>query len=182
MRFELGAMCRAPRVFLWGVTGIGDRAEAGLSALLERHRPSAVLGVGFCGGLRDSAGCGHVAVPAEVVSDRGGDPVALRVGPRARGRMVSVARVAADPEEKARLARRFGADYVDQESYGWALAAARFGLPLTVVRVVLDGPGDVLPTWHRPASWPSAALLPVRAFAVRRILGEAGTQVLCGRW
>lgn len=164
------------------MTGVGDRAKAGLAALIERHRPRAVVGIGFCGGLGERAHRGAVAIPAEVVSEHGGNPLAFTPCPGAGGRIVSVRRIAADPDGKARLAERFAADYVDQESYGWAQAAAEAGVALAVVRVVLDGPGEFLPTWRRPASWPGACLLPARAWRIRRILGEAGRRVLCECW
>jgi adenosylhomocysteine nucleosidase len=180
--FELGAMRGQAGSYRWGVTGVGQRAAAGLTSLIERHRPRAVVGIGFCGGLRQDAQRGTVAIPAEVVDERGGSPIAFYPHPGGWGRIGSVGRVAADPGEKARLRERSGADWVDQESYAWARVAARRGIPLTVVRVVLDGPHEFLPTWGRPESWPAALFLPARALWARRILRETGREVLCAYW
>jgi adenosylhomocysteine nucleosidase len=163
------------------VTGAGPaRADRGARAVLAAWRPALVLGAGLCGALR-AAPPGTVVVPDLLCDAAGGParrPLPLPVPGARGGVLVSVPQVVTSREARARAADRWGADWVDQESYAWAAAAEAHGVPFAVVRVVVDGPDDPLPLLAAPATWPAAFRLPAHALAARRRLGEVVAHLL----
>lgn len=120
-----------------------------------------VFSFGVAGGLDPALAPGDWIIASSVVSDAG----RFRVDPEwATALMAALpgavhADVAgidsplADPADKLRLRRRFGAVAVDTESHIAAAVAARQGLPFAAARVVLD------PARRR---LPPAALVPLR--------------------
>jgi adenosylhomocysteine nucleosidase len=186
LAFEAGPLARAlaggPVPATVAATGVGPvAARDGARALIRRHRPRMVLGCGLCGALEERWRPGSVALPERLLCGCGGPALwtSLGRGPVPCGALLTVRRPAALPEEKAALATRFGAQWVDQETYAWAAAAAESGLPFAALRVVLDGYGEALPVWRRPGSWPAAVWLPGRALAVRRHLILAARELVC---
>ncbi|WP_067933773.1 phosphorylase family protein [Alicyclobacillus kakegawensis] len=163
-------------------TGMGpERGLSGARTAIERHQPGWVIGAGVCGGLAPETRFGQVVVPEFLLSEDA--ERALRARPISGlnmfGHMVSVRSVAATPERKRELYEATGAQWVDQESYAWCVAATEAGIPFTALRVVLDDANHALPHWARPSTWAAAAWLPVRAMAARRRLAEIGRCVLC---
>lgn len=183
LRFEAAPLRRLLRrrglAAAVAVTGIGPRA-AGTRArlLIARHRPRAVLGVGFCGALQPGWPVGTVVRPRCLQSEDGG-PV-LEVGcwamPEVAGTLLSVRRAATTTHCKRALAQRFAAQWVDQESYAWAAAARAAAVPCVIVRVVVDAAGDTLPDWRRPETWGAWWRLPQRALRARGSLTTAAAQ------
>src|SRR5438552_8426931 len=136
-------------------TGVGRaRTERALDWLLGRpllgnvaYRPKMVLSAGFCGGLRDGLRTGDVVLATEVVDESGGRwpttwPGELPAGgwdpPLHRGRLLTAARLAGEPDVKRALGLEHDAPAVDMESAALARRCAAAEVPFGCVRVVLD--------------------------------------------
>ena len=136
-------------------TGVGRaRTERALDWLLGRpllgnvpYRPKVVLSAGFCGGLQDGLRTGDVVLATEVVDDAGGRwpatwPGELPAGrwdpPLVRGRLLTAAHLAGEPEVKRALGRLYDAAAVDMETAALARRCAAAEVPFGSVRVVLD--------------------------------------------
>jgi nucleoside phosphorylase len=166
------------------VTGAGpERARSGLEAVLNRIHPDHILAVGLCGGLNPVDAIGAYAIPTELVAgyDYGVYACAPWPGITAQGRLVSVCKLAATPEEKARLREQHNARWVDMETFAWASVAAAQGIPLTVIRVIVDGARDYIPSWQVRKSWGSALTLAMHALLARRRLRAIAPRILCVR-
>ena len=142
-------------------TGIGERVEGAMRAVLERYEASFVLSAGLAGALDPDLRAGGLVLCETVVS--GPDPqapavlsdarlleaaasAAARAGLRVRrGRSLTVDGIVGDPAAKAELRLSTGADVVEMESHRVGLAAQERGLPFLAVRAVLDGAADALP-------------------------------------
>lgn len=131
----------------------------GAAAAIRAARPSAILAVGFGGGLSPAVKVGELVL---------GDPVVDSTGPghwrpavglasaaagaarRARlvlhaGPVLSVSKTEATPAGKAVAGGRSAALALDMESACLARAAAEAGVPFVAVRVISDAAGDRLP-------------------------------------
>ena len=152
LRIEAALISSAARGAAVRKTGMGpDRAKSAAGALAA-HAASAMLVLGFCGGLDARSVPGEVIVAEDVyaASDEGHAEERVRcelthqlvgrltgLGLKVRtGDVVCVAHLALG-ERRAQL-HAGGAIAVDMESV-W-LAAGRSGRPFGVVRVVLDSP------------------------------------------
>ena len=142
-------------------TGIGERVEGAMRAVLERYEASSVLSAGVAGALDPDLRAGDLLLCETLVS--GADPQALvvlsdaalleaaasaaaRAGLRVRrGRSLTVDRIAGDPAAKAELRLTTGADVVEMESHRAGRIATEKGLPFVAARAVLDEAGDPLP-------------------------------------
>lgn len=128
------------------------RAEASASRFFEAVPCRVVVVTGFAGATQPGCRVGDLVIPETVMDlrrpDGRGDGVPYRVpmavqlfqartGARG-GVMASVARVVAEPAEKARLGRDRGVTAVDLESAAVVAVAAQRGVPWLVARVVLD--------------------------------------------
>jgi 4-hydroxy-3-methylbut-2-en-1-yl diphosphate reductase len=152
MRIEAALISSAGRGRLVRKTGMGPGRSKAAVAQLAGAQASAMLVLGFCGGLDASSVPGEVIVAEEVYSaeDEGHPPERVRCeltgqlvqrlagrGMKVRtGDVVCVSRLALG-ERRAQLHER-GAIAVDMESV-W-LAAGAGERPFGVVRVVLDSP------------------------------------------
>ncbi len=162
-------------------TGMGGaRTAAALDWLLDgplldrvAYRPRVVLSAGFAGALQPGYRVGDVLLATEVADPEGnrwpvtwpGDlPEGRWEPPLHRGRLLTVARMAADPHAKADLGRTHGAAAVDMESAAVARACSRKGVPFGCVRVISD---DV----HTALSPRLASLLAGERVSVLRLLG-----------
>jgi len=136
-------------------TGVGrQRTERALEWLLSRpllgnvaYRPRVVLSAGFCGGLRDDLRTGDVVLATEVVDESAGRwpttwPGELPGGrwnpPLHRGRLLTAAHLAGDPEAKRALGRQHDAMAVDMETAALARLCTAAEVPFGCVRAVLD--------------------------------------------
>jgi adenosylhomocysteine nucleosidase len=163
------------------VSGVGRvQAESATRAVLEERRPSAVLSLGFAGGLVADQRAGdlvvaRVLIPAEDVLD--GDPkprisealgadrtlsdkalgVLATLGLRHRtGACVTASRIVSRPEAKRRLGSDTDALAVEMESFWVALACRERNVPFLAVRAVVDTVGRPLPDFLA-ASEPDAS-------------------------
>jgi adenosylhomocysteine nucleosidase len=131
-------------------TGMGlENAEHAAGWLLSRpqlgnacYRPSVVLFAGFAGALQEGYRVGDVLLATEVVDTEGGRwaatwPESAEAAPR-RGRLLTVARLVAEPAAKRALGARHGAAAVDMETAAAARACSRAGVPFGCVRVISD--------------------------------------------
>ncbi len=179
MRIEAALISSASRRAVVRKTGMGpkrSKAAAGELAAVNAGA-SAMLVLGFCGGLDASSVPGEVIVAEEVYAagDEGHDEERVRcdltnelvgrltgLGLKVRtGDVVCVSRLALG-ERRAQLHAR-GAIAVDMESV-W-LAAGAGGRPFGVVRIVLDSPAHELLRVRAAAGALRAAL------ALRRVAG-----------
>lgn len=185
MAFELaGLVPRDSTELRRIVTGTGPvKARAGLERALSGGVPQRIIALGLCGGLSPGEAPGSVAVPEEIVSREGKRAVGCAPWPGLEnsGRLVTVDSPVSTPSEKAGLRAVTGADWVDMESYVWADMAEEYGVPFTVLRVVVDGWNESLPNVNSPRTWSSALSLPQKSFYARKILHQAARSILCGR-
>jgi adenosylhomocysteine nucleosidase len=136
------------------VAATGDgrvRAEAGMRALLDRHRPDAWIGAGLAGAATPGVPSGTLVVARNVGDAAWASRVLGRGGAR-EAFAVSVDRIAASPREKAALATGPAGSVVtiDTETSSWAAAAG--ALPGLVVRVVSDAVEEEIPAFVAAAS------------------------------
>ena len=142
-------------------SGVGqERMRAGLEWLLARpvlgnvpYRPRLVLSAGFAGALREDCRVGDILLATEV-SDLQGHvwpttwPAEALSGewrpPLRRGRLLTVPRLVATPQEKCALGHEYGAWAVDMESGVLAEMCARQGVPFGCVRAISDDVGTAL--------------------------------------
>jgi hypothetical protein len=123
------------------VTGMGQAAAAAAAADWV-PLVSAVVVCGVAGGTGGVARAGDVVVASAVQGGSGGllpGVCALDLAGAVPGVVASVATPVDGVEERAVLLAR-GALAVETEAAGWAAACAAAGVPLVVVRGVLDTP------------------------------------------
>ncbi|MEA2671617.1 MAG: Phosphorylase superfamily [Chloroflexota bacterium] len=158
-------------------TGMGQDAAAGAAVAALDVGVTAVVVAGVAGGCGPTLAVGTVVV-ATGLCDLGGRPldappvdpaicaaVLAATPPAVAGTVASVDAVVDDPAARARLAAS-GALAIETEAAGWAAACLRAGVPLLVVRAVLDTPqwplGDagvlVRPGATAPSAWRLARL------------------------
>lgn len=130
------------------------RARATAEDLLAEGA-TRLLSWGIAGGLDPRLASGALLLPREVSADpaipcdrdwhRG---VRARLAPHwtpAEGPILSQTDAVTSPREKARLAHAWGVTAVDQETLGVAEAARDAGVPLLVLRAVVDPADRALP-------------------------------------
>lgn len=141
-------------------TGLGKRAAAAATVIIDHYQPQAVVSYGLAGALSPDLRAGDLAIcerscldgaetPAEaaVSSDPGLVSLALSAGeiaPRRAGAL-TVQRVVTDPGEKARLRELSGLDLVEMEGYWVGEAATERAIPFLAVRALFDETDRVLP-------------------------------------
>ena len=139
------------------VAATGDGAAAarrGVARVLDAGPASAVLGLGFAGGLAPSLEVGRLVVGAEVLGEggrRSAHPAWARDAAQAlqvpRGLLLTARNIVPTPAAKAALHGRHDALTVDLESAVWAAAAEEAGIPWLVLRVVFDTADDEVPSY-----------------------------------
>lgn len=172
-------------------------ALAGKLAAVEREGIGAVVSFGLAGGLdpafaagdllvADAVGAGATGADtypcdadsvARLTLRMAGNGVALR-----RGRLVATDAPVMSPQAKTALAARADAVAVDTESQHAAALAARWGVPLVVLRAIADPANAALPPLAVRAIGPDGRL-DLRAIAgelVRRP-GQIGALPATGR-
>jgi adenosylhomocysteine nucleosidase len=122
--------------------GIGAEAarRAGEAAIVL-YDPILVLSVGFAGALDPDLRAGAVIRPRTVVDTGDGSRVECGDGD---GVLVSFAAIAG-ADQKARLARAYGAQAVDMEAAAVARAAQAHGIGFSAVKAISDEAGLVMP-------------------------------------
>ncbi|MBI4830202.1 MAG: hypothetical protein HY801_01325 [Candidatus Lindowbacteria bacterium] len=142
-------------------TGVGPlRTAQRLKEINQSCKPECVISVGCAGALSPRVGIGEVVIPEKLIDDSAGgkeyfsfpDLVKKAVAccgrlgiPSHLGYTVSTPTVAATPEDKKRLATKYGAFAVDMESAQVGAWAAASGLPMLTIRAISDTATDRIP-------------------------------------
>lgn len=160
--------------------GPGPAAAARAAASLLAQGCGALASCGFAGGLDPALRPGDVVV-AEAVVAADGSAFATdsnwrqamlsrlrRLAPRRRcagGRIAGLGQPLLTAADKAECANRLSACAVDMESAAVGKAAAAAGVPLLVVRVILDPADRPIPAWLAGTLGASGKPLPSRLLA-----------------
>lgn len=126
--------------------GVGAEASRrATEAVIALYQPSSVLSVGFAGALDSTMKGGEILVPRRVIDARDGSSVDTGTG---SGALVSFAAIAST-DQKAKLAKAYGAQAVDMEAAAVARGAATHGTAFMAVKAISDGSDFVLPPLER---------------------------------
>jgi adenosylhomocysteine nucleosidase len=138
------------------VTGVGVMAAgAGLRGVLaELDDVSAVLGIGFAGGLTKSTRPGDLVIPTSVLFGRDVETptewlrmaLAALSGGQAWRALTTVDHVVSSPAQKAAIHAATNAEAVDMESGVWGSTCRELNLSWAIVRTVLDSSAEDLPS------------------------------------
>lgn len=131
------------------LSGMGAAAAARTAAELPQGL-RAIVAAGFCGALDPTLRVADLVVADEVIDEATGerfaaDPGLLAAAPGRRGALVSAARLARTPADRARLS----GTAVDMESAALARVAAGRGTPFLALRAVTDETRHRLPDFDR---------------------------------
>jgi adenosylhomocysteine nucleosidase len=122
--------------------GIGaEAARRAAEAIITLYTPALVISAGFAGGLDPALRAGHALTPRLVIDAADGSRSDSGNG---EGVLVSFGEVA-DSEQKASLAKAYGADVVDMEAAAVARCAQAHGIQFTACKVVSDSRDQRLP-------------------------------------
>jgi len=122
--------------------GIGaEAARRAAEAIIALYRPELIISAGFAGGLDPALRAGHALTPRLVIDAGDGSRTDSGTG---KGVLVSFGGVA-DSEQKAGLARAYGADVVDMEAAAVSRSAEAHGIQFTACKVVSDSRDQRLP-------------------------------------
>lgn len=122
--------------------GIGaPAARRAADAIITLYQPALVISAGFAGGLDPALRAGHALTPRLVIDAGDGSRSDSGIG---EGVLVSFGAVA-DSEQKASLARAYGADVVDMEAAAVSRSAEAHGIQFTACKVVSDSRDQRLP-------------------------------------
>jgi adenosylhomocysteine nucleosidase len=123
-------------------------ASAAVSVACSQMPVTAVVSIGFCGGLDPSLAVGDIVVANQVIELASGLTFSARpIGqapPATAGSIVCSDRVAVTVAEKTHLRQR-GAIAVEMEASGVASEAERRSLPFHCARVVSDTAAEAMP-------------------------------------
>ncbi|MBI2831360.1 MAG: hypothetical protein HYX79_03790 [Chloroflexi bacterium] len=201
-RLYLGKYAEKPLLLV--KTGMGkQRAESAARLALEQYPVSALVSMGFAGGLTGESKVGDIVLCSTLYcNDRHGNTdnalqsdaklLALcsqaltgKVTRLRQGKTLTVERPICTPDEKLAAGQSYRADVVEMESYWIASVACEKHIPFIAVRVISDDSKDLLPPfeifktggglkWHR--ALPYFLLHPRRAaglIVLRRRAREA---------
>lgn len=122
--------------------GIGaEAARRAAEAIIAIYKPAMIISAGFAGGLDPALRAGHALTPRLVIDAGDGSRTDSGTG---EGVLVSFGAVA-DSEQKASLARAYGADVVDMEAAAVSRCAQAHGIQFTACKVVSDARDQRLP-------------------------------------
>lgn len=127
-------------------SGIGvEAARRATEAVIKEVQPGRVISVGFAGALDATMKVADVLEPRVVVNAADGARVETGSG---RGTLVSYSAVA-DRDQKARLAKSYGAVAVDMEAASVAQGAQARGVEFGALKVISDAAEFTLPPVER---------------------------------
>jgi adenosylhomocysteine nucleosidase len=122
--------------------GIGaEAARRAAEAIIILYSPALVISAGFAGGLDPALKTGHALTPRLVIDAGDGSRTDSGSG---EGVLVSFAAVA-DSDQKASLAKAFGADVIDMEAATVSRCAQAHGIQFMACKVVSDQRDQRLP-------------------------------------
>jgi adenosylhomocysteine nucleosidase len=126
--------------------GMGfEAARRAAEAIIALYRPSVILSVGFAGALDEKLRVGDLLQPRYVVDARDGSRTDTGSG---NGILISSPTVAG-AEQKAKLAKAYGAHAVDMEAAAVAKGAEARGLRFAAVKAISDEVGFAMPPMDR---------------------------------
>lgn len=126
--------------------GIGAQAARRASeAVINLYSPEQIISIGFAGALDESFAVGDVFVPRKITD--AGDSSTSDAG-AGQGTLLSFGSVAS-AEQKARLARAYGAQAVDMEAAAVSRAAAAHGIRFMAVKAISDDRNFDMPELDR---------------------------------
>jgi len=137
--------------------GIGvEAARRAAEAVIALYRPALLQSVGFAGALDVGLRVGDTFLPAFVIDACDGsrveidDPAGLEQGRpgQRRGSLLTFAAVVG-VQQKASLARAYGAQAVDMEAAGVAAAARAHGIGFSAMKVISDDLNFEMPQMAR---------------------------------
>jgi adenosylhomocysteine nucleosidase len=159
----------AGRQVLLARTGMGSaRAQKATAALIERHKPRAILSIGFAGSVVAGLRTADLVIARQVYILEGPleeeplaasnglacDPALVELAVAAarqsrlafrEGASLTVPEVVHRPEVRQRIGDGLPVEVVEMESYWVGRVAADQGIPFLVARAVVDEVGDRLP-------------------------------------
>jgi adenosylhomocysteine nucleosidase len=126
--------------------GIGlEGARRATEAVIVLYQPSVVESAGFAGALEPGLRVGDVVEPRQVIDAADGSRSDTGIG---SGTLVSFGSIAGR-EQKAKLARAFGAQVVDMEASAVARGAVAHGLPFRALKVISDEAEFAMPAMEK---------------------------------
>lgn len=126
--------------------GIGaDAARRATEALIRLYEPASVISAGFAGALQSGMKAGELFVPGVVIDAKDGSRVAAGSG---SGTLLSFDGIAG-PDQKAKLARAYGAQAVDMEAAAVARGAATHDVRFLACKAISDTSDFFLPPVER---------------------------------
>jgi len=122
--------------------GMGpEAARRAAEAIISLYQPELVISTGFAGGLDPALQAGHTLTPRHVIDACDGSRTDSGTG---EGVLVSFETIA-DVEQKARLAKAYGAQAVDMEAAAVARAAEAHGVRFLACKVISDANDSPMP-------------------------------------
>jgi adenosylhomocysteine nucleosidase len=120
--------------------GIGvEAARRAAEAVIALYHPTLLQSVGFAGALDASLRVGDLFMPAVVIDARDGSRVEIDgAAPRRGGSSLVTFMTVAGVQQKASLAKSYGAHAVDMEAAGVATAARAHGIRFGATKVISD--------------------------------------------
>jgi len=126
--------------------GIGaEAARRATEAVIALYQPELVQSVGFAGALNPALNVGQIFSPCRVIDARDGSSLEITGG---GGVLVSAFGVAG-VDQKAMLAKCYGAQAVDMEAAAVARGAQARNVPFMAVKVISDESGFAMPPMDR---------------------------------
>jgi adenosylhomocysteine nucleosidase len=126
--------------------GIGaEAARRATEAVIALYQPELVRSVGFAGALDPTLKVGEIFSPSRVIDARDGSSVETGTG---CGVLVSAATVVG-AEQKAKLAKAYGAHVVDMEAAAVARGAQARGVRFMAVKAISDESNFAMPPMDR---------------------------------
>jgi adenosylhomocysteine nucleosidase len=174
-------------------TGMGStRAQEATAVLIERHKPGAVLSIGFAGSVVSEVRVAHLVIARQVYALEGSlqeEPLAVSDGLACDPALVELAVAAAQrtrlafregasltvpdvvhrPEVRRRIGDSLPVEMVEMESYWVGRVAADQGIPFLVARTIVDEVDDRLPNLPNMIDETGAV---VRGQAFRQLLSR----------
>jgi adenosylhomocysteine nucleosidase len=122
--------------------GMGsEAARRAAEAVISLFGPALVVSAGFAGGLDPALPAGHTLTPRHVIDAGDGSRTDSGGG---EGVLVTFGTIA-DAEQKAKLAKAYGAHAVDMEAAAVARAAEAHGVRFLACKVISDASDSRLP-------------------------------------
>jgi adenosylhomocysteine nucleosidase len=119
----------------------GDAGRRATEAVIQLYHPRLLISAGFAGALDPKLRVGNIVVPAFVIDGDDGSRFETRSG---KGTLVSSPSIAGSGQ-KAKLAKKYGADAVDMEGAAVGRGAHSHGIPFMAVKSLSDEFGFELP-------------------------------------